>query len=534
MHRSDIWIALNKVLHGLHRSIEEFLTSARGPFRRPASVFLPKRYLLPGLEKPKEEGPLRRIRSRLLMRFSSRRRFGYLLPLGLAAGLFLIISFISAPPVTGKILTKAPEAVPGLAVSFEGNDFGWIGSEAALYSLLNEMDPRFAWFAQNPEYWRQFSFSSQSSLDPEGDTRSFTAALEDYLRPRTSGYGIVVGDEPVAVLGTEAECRRVLNGLVLEFIPQEREGEIVTGLSIRLVENPRVVSGIYMREELLETTDAVVLLKKGTLEEKLYTVKPTDTVWSISREHGLTMQDIVAANPGMNPDRIYPGDVLNLVVPKPYISVEASYTHIYTRSVPFRTYVSYDPTLYRTEAVYTRRGEYGTERITAKVVLRNGLLKERRTTESRILSQPVSAMLRRGTARTPDDILIAGAFLPEGIGVITSYFGPRWGRFHYGIDVSAPLGTPVHAYAAGRVAYAGYNYILGHLITLVHEDGIVTRYGHSGTLLVENGDWVEAGQVIALSGNSGNSTGPHVHFEIRKSGIALDPLKYLKKLKIGQ
>ena len=525
MHRSDIWIELNKVFHVLQRSIEELLTAGRTSFRRLLSFILPRRLLLPGLERPKKG---------LFKLFMSRRRYGYLLPLGLAASLFLVISLFSAPPVTGKILAKSLESVPGLAVSFEGTDLGWAGSEAALYRLVDGLGPQFTWFKKNPEFRRLFEFHSRSSLDPEGDTRSFIASLEDYLHPRTSGYAIVVGDEPVAVLATNQECRRVLNELVRDFIPPEREKEIITGLSIRLVENPRVVSGIYTRKELLETTDAVILLKKGTLEEKLYTVKPADTVWSISREHGLTMQDIVLANPGMNPDRIYPGDVLNLIVPKPYISVEASYTHIYTRSIPFRTYVSYDPTLYRTEAVYTRRGEYGSERITAEVVLRNGLLKERRTTASQILSPPVSAMLRRGTARTPDDVLIAGAFLPEGIGVITSHFGPRWGRFHYGIDVSAPLGTPVHAYAAGRVAYAGYNYILGKLITLVHEDGMVTRYGHSGTLLVANGDWVEAGQVIALSGNSGVSTGPHVHFEIRKSGIAMDPLKYLKNLKIGQ
>lgn len=545
MHRGDIRIALEKFFQYLRVRCIGFLHRhpVRPRFRRLISAFLPKQLLLPGLERPRRKSRIRTFFGRFPGRrvggfferlFSSKRRYGYLLPLGLASALFVIISFFSAPPVTGKILIKAPEEIPGLAVSFDGLDFGWVRSETALYRLIDELGPQFAWFSGNPGYRGLFEFRSRSSVDPERDTLNLAESLEDYLRPRITGCAIVAGDEPVAVLADEGECRRVLNDLVRDFIPRSPEGEIITGLSIRLIENPQALSGIYRREDILGTEDAVTLIKKGTLEEKLYTVKPSDTVWSISREHGLTMQDIITANPEMNPDRIYPGDVLNLIVPKPYISVEASYTHIYTRSIPFRTYVSYDPALYRTEAVYTRRGKYGSERITAEVVLKNGMLEERRTTASQILSRPVTALLRRGTARTPDDILIAAAFLPEGVGVITSYFGPRWGRYHYGIDVSSPPGTPVHAYKAGKVAFAGYNYILGHLVTIVHEDGMVTRYGHNDTLLVANGDWVEEGQAIALSGNSGDSTGPHVHFEIRRNGIAMDPLRYLKNLRTGQ
>jgi hypothetical protein len=279
MDRSDIWIALTKLFQSLrlrvlgfkyrHSRFAGFFTSSRALLRRLISSLIPKRLLLPGLEKPRTKNSLRRYVEGFRKRMSTKRKVEYLLPVGIASSLFLIISFFTAPPVTGRILTKAPEPIPGLTVSFEGVDFGWISSEAAFYRLIDELGPQFAWFSRNSEYRSLFEFRSESSLDPEADTLGLVDSLEEYLLPRAPGYAVVVGDEPVAVLGTEEECRTVLNGLVRDFIPEGREGEIITGLSIRLVENPRIVPGIYMKEELLNTTDAVTLIKKGTLEEKL-------------------------------------------------------------------------------------------------------------------------------------------------------------------------------------------------------------------------------------------------------------------------
>ncbi len=242
------------------------------------------------------------------------------------------------------------------------------------------------------------------------------------------------------------------------------------------------------------------------------------------------MDEIIKANPELDPDHIYPGDRLSLIVPKPFLTVEVEYIHEYTRQVRFHTRVIMDPGLYRNESVIQRRGRFGEEKVRARLRLVNGLLREKEFIKITELSASVTAVIRQGTARTPDDILVASAFLPGGVGMITSNFGPRWGRFHYGIDVSAPVGTPVHAYEEGTVEFAGHSGILGNLVTLKHKNGLVTRYGHADVIKVNPGDKVEKGQTIMLSGNSGYSTGPHVHFEVRNSGVAVDPLRYLKSL----
>jgi murein DD-endopeptidase MepM/ murein hydrolase activator NlpD len=112
-------------------------------------------------------------------------------------------------------------------------------------------------------------------------------------------------------------------------------------------------------------------------------------------------------------------------------------------------------------------------------------------------------------------------------GPVTSPFGWRWGRMHEGIDIAVPSGTPVHASAAGTVIYAGWMEGYGNFVIIDHGGGIATAYGHNTSVAVAVGQTVSQGQVIAYSGSTGHSTGPHVHFEVRVNGQAVDPLGYL-------
>jgi murein DD-endopeptidase MepM/ murein hydrolase activator NlpD len=112
-------------------------------------------------------------------------------------------------------------------------------------------------------------------------------------------------------------------------------------------------------------------------------------------------------------------------------------------------------------------------------------------------------------------------------GPVTSGFGSRWGRMHEGIDIAVGSGTPVHAAAAGTVIYAGWVSGYGNIVVLDHGNGLSTAYGHNSSLVVGQGAVVDRGSVVALSGNTGHSTGPHVHFEVRVNGAPVDPLGYL-------
>jgi murein DD-endopeptidase MepM/ murein hydrolase activator NlpD len=115
--------------------------------------------------------------------------------------------------------------------------------------------------------------------------------------------------------------------------------------------------------------------------------------------------------------------------------------------------------------------------------------------------------------------------------LIGSPFGARWGKPHEGIDLPAPVGTPVFAAADGRVVYAGSAIRgYGNLIVLKHAGDLLTAYAHNSVLLVSQGQAVRAGERIALVGQSGHATGPHLHFEVRSGQIPRDPMNYLPPL----
>lgn len=112
-------------------------------------------------------------------------------------------------------------------------------------------------------------------------------------------------------------------------------------------------------------------------------------------------------------------------------------------------------------------------------------------------------------------------------GPVVSGFGMRWGQLHEGIDISASSGTPIWAAAAGTVIHAGWLGGYGNLVVLDHGNGLATAYAHASAILVGVGQRVLQGETIALVGSTGNSSGPHLHFEVRVNGVAVDPLLYL-------
>ncbi len=110
----------------------------------------------------------------------------------------------------------------------------------------------------------------------------------------------------------------------------------------------------------------------------------------------------------------------------------------------------------------------------------------------------------------------------------TSGFGTRWGRLHAGTDMAGPVGTPIYATADGVVTHADWQSGYGRLVKIQHEFGIETRYGHMSRIRVTKGQRVSRGDLIGDMGNSGRSTGPHLHYEIRVGGNAINPMTYIQ------
>ncbi len=202
-----------------------------------------------------------------------------------------------------------------------------------------------------------------------------------------------------------------------------------------------------------------------------------------------------------------------------------------------------DPAMYVGETKVETEGSDGLKEVTKVVISENGQTVDEKIISSETIKEPVQQTILAGT-KNYDGYGGGNAVADEGTSrcegatyktlkdpvdkiQITSKFGPRWGRIHYGLDMGAPMGSNIYAADDGIVYYAGYCGGYGNLVKIDHGNGMQTYYAHSSKLLVSNGQKVKKGERIALIGSTGNSTGPHLHFEVIINGVRVDPLDFL-------
>jgi murein DD-endopeptidase MepM/ murein hydrolase activator NlpD len=152
---------------------------------------------------------------------------------------------------------------------------------------------------------------------------------------------------------------------------------------------------------------------------------------------------------------------------------------------------------------------------------------------ARVEAERVAAEAAAAAAAKAAEEAARPKYARPGVGRLTSGYGNRWGRLHAGIDLAGGTGSPIRAAAAGTVVSAGWEGGYGKAVRIKHADGTVTMYAHNSALLVGRGEKVAAGQQIAREGSTGNSTGPHLHFEVRVGGSPVNPAKWLRDRGVG-
>jgi hypothetical protein len=171
-------------------------------------------------------------------------------------------------------------------------------------------------------------------------------------------------------------------------------------------------------------------------------------------------------------------------------------------------------------------GAAGLRKVTANSVYVNGSFSTNEPISYEVIRPAVAAHMIRGTRKLPASIGSGRFIRPAVGGVISSPFGPRWGRMHEGVDINIKY-APVYAAGDGKVVYTGTKGGYGVAVIIDHGDGFETLYGHLSRFSVKAGEEVHKGQRIATSGNTGRSTGAHLHFEVRVNGTPRNPLDYL-------
>jgi murein DD-endopeptidase MepM/ murein hydrolase activator NlpD len=190
------------------------------------------------------------------------------------------------------------------------------------------------------------------------------------------------------------------------------------------------------------------------------------------------------------------------------------------------TTITWSDELFLGDSKVKSNGKAGEKAVHKEVTLENGKVIDSKVINEKVLVKPTDTVVSKGT-KNPITGNIAFLSVPSR-GTYTSSFGMRWGKMHNGIDIGAPIGTPIYAALDGVVSFSGIEDGFGKVIKIDHGNGIETIYGHCSVLGVSNGKAVSRGDKIGEVGNTGRSTGPHVHFELRVNGVAKNPTQYLK------
>lgn len=301
-------------------------------------------------------------------------------------------------------------------------------------------------------------------------------------------------------------------------------------LTMDFSEDVEIVEAYLPESQLTELSEAIDRVTKEQETASEYEVVQGDTLSEIAIKVNIPMDRIIEMNDSLEDERstLQIGQKLVITVPEPELSVvrveENYYEEIYDAEV---IYIEND-NWYTNQQVVHQQPSAGFRRVVADVSFLNDREVERDILKEEILMEAVAKVVERGTKIPPTYIRpISGGRQSSGFGKRPA---PKKGAstYHKGIDWATPTGTPVYASCGGTVTRAGWGSGYGYVVYIDHEDGRQTRYGHLSKVLVSVGDTVKQGERIALSGNTGVSTGPHLHFEILINGTQVNPLKYLQ------
>lgn len=366
-------------------------------------------------------------------------------------------------------------------------------------------------------------FTVDLVLDPTRELNVLTAKVQ-------KTEDIINSENEEKPLMPEAGAQKKINQIYADALKQDVESFHIGILNLDFGENVEVVQAYVDESQISSLDEAIEMVTKEQEKSSVYEVEAGDSLSVIAEKTNTTVEKIIAMNHETIQDEntmLRIGDELKVTVPEPELSVvrteQVYYEENYEEEIQ---YIDNDD-WYTNEQKVLQQPVAGFRKVVADITYRNNEENGRTIVYEDIVAKAVPKIVERGTKIPPTYMK------PISGGRLTSGFGPRKApkkgasTYHKGIDWAVPTGTAVCASSGGKVLKAGWGSGYGYCVFIQHPDGKVTRYGHLSKVLVKAGQSVRQGEKIALSGNTGVSTGPHLHFEILINGSQVNPMKYL-------
>ena len=334
-------------------------------------------------------------------------------------------------------------------------------------------------------------------------------------------YLLKVDGVTVGGMTSAEQINAVLDKVKAQYVIPDRQGKADFVQSIEITRQMTAKSNLRTADELYGALTA------PTRAELTHTLSDEESAGRVAEQYGMGVVALAELNPTLDMSMVAPGQTLLVQARKTVLSVAHVYQYSYPEPIPYETEYVDDPKLWAGETKVVTEGVDGEMLLFADEHRLDGYIPEKTITGSLVLTEPVTEVIANGTrTRNP-----TGTYIRPHGGQVTSNYGARYvfGRydFHDGIDFAGRIGEPVVASDGGTVIFAGQKTGYGLVVIMSHGNGITTYYAHCSKLLVKEGQKIGQGEQIAKLGNTGRSTGPHVHFEVRVNNVQQNPNKYL-------
>lgn len=360
------------------------------------------------------------------------------------------------------------------------------------------------------------------------DSESVLKTIEQKANFEASTQQVTIGDKTFSVEDAnvvsntmlelmtyytgEEDLKKIMN-VETSIVPLMESGSQYVGAKI--VEPVKVETTYVSPEQILTPEQTRRMMLYGQAEPKETVIFDEDSsLWYIANDHGLTEEELILLNPEV--EGLKWADLLGMeldVTPlNPIVTVETEKETVNVSAIAYETEYIDDDTMLKGQTTIKQEGKDGEYLERTQVFYENGTKVSSELVEETTVSEPVNEIIIRGT-KVVSGVGSGNWVWPTTTRNVTCGYLCYSG--HYAIDISAYVGQPVYAADSGVIVSAGYSSGYGYNILINHKNGYYTRYAHLSSLNVSSGQTVEAGQTIGLAGNTGNSTGPHLHFEIR-------------------
>ena len=449
-----------------------------------------------------------------------RTAFNYILPIVSIAVLLGVISW-------GVNLEY------GIVVEYNGKEIGVISAEADFEEAEKEVKKRLAYSDEDADFDSKAKLSVKILSDDDIYVSSLqlaNAMLSASEQELAEACGIYIDGEFTGAVKDYKPVKDALDDRLANF---SADG-IVKNISY--VNKIEYTDGIYLTSSIMEENEMISLLTSTDEKDATYVVQDKDTPVTIAQKYNMDFNDFEELNPFIR-NRCSAGQVVNVVEHESYLPIQ------YTREMETLSYLDFETIEVQTSSLeygtkkLLVKGEKGEKRSKVEVTYVDGIESSRKTISSEITKEPVIQQMGVGmeAARPdyPDTVYNGGPLTgtgqfawPVNGGWISDVFISN--RNHMGLDIAADSGTNIYAADDGYIVTAGWNAGgYGNVVMIDHLNGYQTVYGHMSYVVATEGQYVTRGQLIGLVGSTGDSTGPHCHFEVRYLGVHDDPAKYL-------